>query len=128
MRIKIEEVLDVAHGWIRFRSGTESVKGCWAGPGEVPVGRELDIEMEVSEQGITSVRPAMRPFRDAVTQDGGEVVIIGCAERFADDGIIEFRVGQDIILLESVGPLAEIVECSHFELRMPELMIYPCDL
>lgn len=128
MRIRIEKVLDAAHGWIRFRSGTESVKGRWAGPGEVPVGRELDIEMEVSEQGVTSVRLAAQPFRDPVTQDGSEVVIIGCAERVADDGIIEFRVGQDIILLEPVGPLAEIVEGSHFELRMPELMIYPRDL
>jgi hypothetical protein len=128
MRIRIEEVLDAAHGWIRFRPGAESVKGRWAGPGEIPVGRELDIEMDVSEEGIISVRPASGLLQDPVAQDGSEVVIIGRVEKVGDDGIIEFRVGQDIILLEPVGPLADVVEGSHFELRMPELTIYPRDL
>jgi hypothetical protein len=128
MRIKVEEVLDAARGWVRFRSGGESVKGRWAVPGEIPVGRELDIEMEVSEEKLISARPASGPSQDPVAQDGGETVIVGRAEKVGGDGIIEFRVGQDIILLERIGPLAGVVEGEYLELRVPELKIYPVDL
>jgi hypothetical protein len=128
MRIEIEEILDAARGQVRFRSGDESVVGCWAGPGEIPVGRELETEVEVSEERIISARPASGLPQGPVAQDGGEVVIVGRVERVGDDGIIEFRVGQDLILLEPVGPLANVVEGANLELRMPELKIYPRDL
>jgi hypothetical protein len=128
MRIEIEEMLDAARRRVRFRSGAASVEGCWAGPGEVPVGRELDIEMDVSEETIMSASPAFWPPQHAIAQDGGEVVIVGCAERVGGDGVIEFRVGQDLILLESIGPLADVVEGMCLELRIPELKIYPRDL
>lgn len=128
MRIEIEEILDAARGQVRFRSGDESVVGCWAAPGEILVGQELEVEVEVSEERIISVRPAFGSPQDPVAQDGGEVVIVGCAERVGDDGIIEFRVGQDLILLEPIGPLASVIEGANLELRMPELRIYPRDL
>ncbi|MFF0373519.1 hypothetical protein [Actinoplanes missouriensis] len=128
MRIEIEEVLDAARGQVRFRSGGESVVGCWAGPGEIPVGRELEAEVEVSEERIISVRPAFVVPQSSVAQGGGEVVVVGRAERIGDDGIIEFRVGQDLILLEPVGPLTNVVEGASLALRVPELRIYPRDL
>lgn len=128
MKIEIEKILDTARRLVRFRSGTASVEGRWAGPGKIPAGRELDIEMEVSEEAIVSALPVFGLPQDPVTQDGGEVVIVGCAERIGDDGVIEFRVGQDLILLEPIGPLADVAEGTYLELRMPELIIYPRDL
>jgi len=128
MRIKIEEVLDAARGSIRFRSGAASVEGRWAGTGEVSVGREVDVELEVAEEKIISARPTLGLPADPVAQEGGEVVIAGRTERVGDDGIIEFRVGQDVILLERIGALADVVEGTHLELRVPELELYPRDL
>jgi hypothetical protein len=128
MRIRIEDVIDPTRGQVRFRCGRESVKGYWAGPGEVPVGLDLDIEMEVSEERIISARPASPASPDSLKQDGGVVVISGLAERVGTDGIIEFRVGQDVVLLERSGRLADVVEGAYFELRVPDLKIYPINL
>jgi len=128
MRINIEEVVDATRGRVRFRSGGDSVDGHWGGPGEIPVGRDLDIEMEVSAEEIISVRPAFRSSRDPVEQDGGVVVIVGCVERVGVDGVIEFRAGDDLILLEQCGPLADVAEGAYIELRVPDLKIYPIDL
>src|SRR3954463_2927984 len=63
VRILIEEVLDNVQGWVRFWSGAESVKGCWAGPGEVPAGREFDIEMEYQRNGSSRLVPRWGPSR-----------------------------------------------------------------
>lgn len=128
MRIQIEEVLDAPSRQVRFRCGGESVKGCWAGSGEVPVGLDLDIEMEISEERIISVRSASGPSRGSLVQDGSAVVIVGCAERVGADGIIEFRVNRDVILLERSGLLADVVEGACLELRVRDLKIYPLDL
>ena len=128
MKIQIEEVLDAADGRVRFRSGAESAKGRWAGPGEAPIGRELEIEMEIFEEDIISARPAIENSLSLVRQDGVEVVIIGRVERVGHDGVIELRVGQDIVLLERIGVLSNAVEGANLELRVPELKIYPIDL
>lgn len=128
MRIQIEEVLDPARQLVRFRCGGESVSGYLAGFEKVSVGLELDVEMDVSEEMIASVRPAREASRNPVEQDGDVVVVVGCAERIGADGVIEFRVGSDVILLEGSGPLADVVEGAHLELCVTELKIYPRDL
>ncbi|MER5263899.1 hypothetical protein ABTZ99_17690 [Actinosynnema sp. NPDC002837] len=128
LEIRIEEVLDAESGWVRFRSGGTSARGCWVGPGEVPVGRDLHVELEVPEEGIISVRPVSGPVRHAVAEDGDVVVIVGCVERVDVDGVISARVGDDIVLLEGVGPLAGAVEGTYVELRVRELKLYPVNL
>lgn len=128
MEIRIEEVLDATRGWVRFRSGAELVTGCWVGSGEVPVGRALHVEVEVSEEAVLSVRPAVGPPWVPVAQDGDVVVIVGRVERVEDDGVIDFRVGDDVVLLDGTDLPTEVVEGAHVELRVPEVRLYPYEL
>ena len=125
MIIVIEELLDAMSGQVRFRCGSRSAKGYWRGTGEAPVGVGLDVEIELSEEEIISSSPASRSSRDPVRQEGDAIVLMGRVESVDADGIIVFRVGSGIVLLEPSGPLAGLVAGTDLELRVPNLRIFP---
>lgn len=128
MLIKVTEVLDVANKNIRFQSGGNLLQARWAGVGSIPVGSNIDVELEIAEENIVSARLARGPLPESMEEDGDVVVITGLAAKIFPDGVVELRVGQDLVLLESSGIPVEVVEGAYLELRVSYFEVYPTDI
>ncbi|MFC8618600.1 hypothetical protein ACFT9M_19595 [Micromonospora purpureochromogenes] len=128
MKIFVEDVADAVHGRVRFRCGGRSVEGIWAGEGEPPVEVEVNVELEPPDEGLISSRLLPGPPLEPMGQEGEFVILRGRVEGVSPDGILEFRVASDVVLLEQHGQLADARPGMNLELRMPNIKIYPRDL
>jgi len=104
MRVTIESVLDPASGLVEFQSELGASRGRWAGAMPVP-GTTYFVEFDVNK--VLTVGTDFVVVDDvdqpSIGGDGDRSVLIGILERIEDDGIVIFRLGKCLIMLEVEG-------------------------
>jgi hypothetical protein len=103
--------------------------GRWMG-GELPkIGDVTHVEIDLSENilrwresaAVDLLATTMRPMGDVI-------VIAGRVERISEDGIIDLRLGTDLVLLETSDGFLDAREGGGIELEVSCLDLYPTEL
>jgi hypothetical protein len=129
MKIMIEEVLDPTRRYVRFRCAYGSGLGYWMGEEISLTGNPEHVELEVQDPVLHwSERVPSESHGPAIRWKGDILAIDGMVEGVAEDGVIQFRVGSDVLLLEQGQGLADVTEGMNIELEVSRLELYPRDL
>ncbi|WP_157640957.1 hypothetical protein [Longispora albida] len=124
MEVLIEAVLE-QHDRVAFQCAYGSAWAHWRGESTPEVGiREVELEFP---SGVLRWTESAGPevSRTKIRQEGELLVLAGLVERIADDGVIDFRFGPDIILLDSVPQAENLSAGMSVEFWFDELELYP---
>lgn len=129
MEIEILSVSGASAPRVYFRSAWGDGIGLWMGDEMPNEGYLAHVEIDLPEDSpVFSVHSAEECSEPAFRQVGGLMEVVGRVERIAEDGVIELRVGSDVVVLDAVPDRSIIIEGQCIRVTDSSLVLYPLDL
>lgn len=129
MEIELLRVRDAAVPCVDFQCAYGVGWGRWMSDDMPKPGDVTHVEIDLPEQVLDwhEVVPAEH-LGHALRPEAELLVITGTVEKVAEDGVIAYRVGSDVVLLDNDELLAAAYEGATFEVKVSYLELYPLNL
>jgi hypothetical protein len=128
MEIEITAAAEDMPGYVSFRCAYGSASAKWEGSSPAVPGI-YHVEIELSDVIVGwEVELELPAIDQRIRQDADGAVIVGIVEGIGEDGVINYRVESDVLLIE----LAEKGEIVHLgdvlSVRPEHMLLYPYSL
>jgi hypothetical protein len=127
MRIHVSEIrshrADIAI--VKFESPLGGATAQWAGT-KPDIGALYEVELEVPGLLTWGSDIVETLARESIYEEGGRICLVGCVQSLGDDGVVAIQVGNDIVLVETVGAPSAIPR--RVLICVPEIKLFDIDL